>query len=84
MQTGKKYGIYTPQFSDMASISVRRFSWALGLSMPATVNLMVKMLPTIINSNKVCSLCKDKAKCQACTFSKQPDPEEFTVLETVL
>jgi hypothetical protein len=85
MQTTKKYyGIYSPQFSDMASISVRRFSWAIEKSMPAAVDIMVKLLPSIISSTKVCQLCKDKEKCTACIFSKQFNPEEFSVLEAII
>jgi hypothetical protein len=52
--------------------------------MPATVDLMVKLLPTIVNSSKVCLLCQDKGKCQSCIFGKQIDPEEFTALEAVI
>jgi len=76
--------MYSPQLSDMASISVRRFAWAIGKKMPATVDLMVKLLPTIVNPTKVCLLCQDNSKCKSCIFSKQPEPEELTVLETVI
>jgi recombinational DNA repair protein RecR len=78
----KRY--YSPQFSAMASISVRRLAWAMDKSMPAAVDLMVKLLKTIIDPSKVCQLCKDKTKCQACTFSQQVDPEELTALEAVI
>ena len=76
--------MYSPQFSDMASISVRRFAWAIGKKILATVDLMVKLLPTIIDPSKVCLLCQDNGKCQQCIFCKQIDPEELTVLETVI
>ena len=84
MYTSDKRRMYSPQFSDMASISVRRFAWATGKSMPATVDLMVKLLLIIINPSKVCSLCQDKGKCQSCIFSKELDPEELTALEAVI
>jgi hypothetical protein len=76
--------MYSPQFSDMASISVRRFSWALNLSMPKAVDLMVKILNTVIVPSKVCQLCKDKSKCQACAFSQQVNPEELSIIEPVI
>jgi recombinational DNA repair protein RecR len=76
--------MYTPQFSDMASISVRRFAWAISKNMPATVDIMVKILNTIIDPSKVCQLCQDKTKCQACAFSQQVNPEELAVLEAVI
>jgi recombinational DNA repair protein RecR len=63
--------IYSPQFSELASVSVRRLAWALGVSMPAAVNLMVKLMPSIVDPSKVCQPCKDKTKCQCCIFTKQ-------------
>ena len=67
---------YTPQFSALASISVRRLAWAMGVSMPAAINIMVRLMPSIVNPQKVCQLCKDKAKCQSCTFQTQPPQQE--------
>ena len=72
--TNKRY--YTPQFSALASISVRRLSWAMGISMPAAVNIFVRLLPSIVSPSKVCQLCKDKAKCQSCAFSNQSTKQQ--------
>jgi hypothetical protein len=68
--TGHRF--YTPQFSEMATVSVRRLAWAMGkkVKMPAAVNLMVSLLPYLISPDSVCLHCQDKTKCQACTFSK--------------
>jgi len=68
--TNKRF--YTPQFSALASISVRRLAWAMGLSMPAAINIMVRLMPSIVNPSKICLLCKDKTKCQSCSFLNQP------------
>ena len=86
--------MYTPQFSDTASVSVRRFAWAMSKSMTATVEIMVRLLPTIVNSEKICLSCQDKdkekykdkkkEKCSLCIFSKQVNPEELTALEAVI
>jgi hypothetical protein len=59
----KRY--YSPQFSETASITVRRLSWALGLHMTKTVELMVQLMPSLISPSKVCLSCKDKSKCNA-------------------
>ena len=75
MQPLNQKRFYTPQFSALASISVRRLSWAMGVSMPAAINIMVRLLPSIVNPSKVCLLCKDKAKCQACTFNNRPQQQ---------
>ena len=76
MQALNQKRFYTPQFPALASISVRRLSWAMGVSMPTAVNIMVRLLPSIVSSSKVCQLCKDKTKCQSCTFSFQPPQQE--------
>ena len=48
----------------MASVSVSRLVWAMGVSMPAAVNIMVRLLLSIVNPSKVCKLCKDKTNCK--------------------
>jgi recombinational DNA repair protein RecR len=63
--------MYTPQFSDFATVSVRRLAWALESNMPAAVNRMVRILPTVFDAELVCQRCRDKEKCSLCVFSKQ-------------
>ena len=73
-QTEKRF--YTPQFSALSSVSVRRFAWAIGKSMPSAVEIMVKLLPHMVDPSKICLACKDKSKCQACVFTTQHQPTE--------
>jgi hypothetical protein len=70
----KRY--YSPQFSELASVSVRRFAWAVGLPMTSAVDLIAKVLPSIVQASKVCKLCKDKTKCKGCAFNSAFTPEE--------
>ena len=74
----KRYS--SPQFSPLAAISVRRLAWAMGVSMPATVDLMVRLMPLVVTSSKVCQACKDKAKCQDCAFNKAISQQEKETL----
>jgi hypothetical protein len=69
----KRY--YSPQFSAMASISVRRLAWAFGVSMPKTVDIIVKELSSTFSSSFVCPQCKDKTKCSLCGFNQQQATE---------
>ena len=80
----KRY--YSPQFSALASISVRRFAWAINKSMPAAVDIIVQLMPSVVNPAKICSACQDKTKCQTCVFSKQLDPtiEQIAALEAAV
>jgi len=82
--TSKRY--YTPQFTPLAAISVRRLAWSLGLSMPATVDIMVKLMPHVVNPSKVCLSCKDKSKCASCAFGSLSTDNQQTAatLEAVM
>jgi hypothetical protein len=72
--------MYTPQFSDTATISVRRLAWALKKSMPKTVDLMVSLMPSLVEPSKVCLACRDQTKCQACIFSRKFTQQEQAAL----
>ena len=61
---------YTPQFSNFATISVRRLSWLWNLPMTQTINAIIEKLPEIIDAEKVCQSCKLNDKCQCCAFAK--------------
>ena len=60
--------MYSPNFSELAAVSVRRLAWAMGGNMGQAVDAMVLLLPSKINQEKVCLACKDKSKCTACIF----------------
>jgi recombinational DNA repair protein RecR len=71
MYNTNKKRYYSPQFSAMASVSVRRLAWALGVSMPKAVDIIVKELSSAFSSSVVCPQCKDKSKCSLCGFNQQ-------------
>ena len=83
MQTTNQKRYYSPQFSEVAAISVRRLAWAINKPMPAAVDIMVKLMPLVVDPKKVCSACTDKTKCQCCCFMNPPKPEEMEILEAV-
>jgi len=58
--------MYSPNFSELAAVTVRRLAWAMGGNMGQAVDVLVKALPAFINTQKVCELCKDKSKCSVC------------------
>jgi hypothetical protein len=60
--------MYSPPFSEIAAVSVRRPAWAMGANMGLAVDVMVKSLPAFIKAEIVCNSCKDKTKCSACAF----------------
>jgi hypothetical protein len=77
VRTGKAAGRkpYTPQFSPLATVTVRRLAWALQVSMPKAVDRAVAALPSIFPPSLVCPVCKDSAKCELCAFN-QPSAAE--------
>jgi hypothetical protein len=72
--------MYTPQFSDTATVSVRRLAWALKKSMPKTVDPMVSLMPSLVEPSKVCLACQDQTKCHACIFSRKFTQQEQAAL----
>jgi hypothetical protein len=70
--TGKTPGHkpYTPQFSPLATVTVRRLAWALRVSMPKAVDRAVNILPSIFPPSLVCPVCKDNTKCNLCAFNQ--------------
>jgi recombinational DNA repair protein RecR len=71
MYTNQKR-FYSPQFSEVSAVSVRRLAWSLGVSMPKAVDQLVNLLPSLFSSGSVCLSCKDQTKCKLCAFSQQP------------
>jgi hypothetical protein len=71
--------MYSPDFSELATVSVRRLAWAMGVNMGKAVDVMVKSLPAFINAEKVCALCKDKTKCAVCSFKNSGEMLEKAV-----
>jgi hypothetical protein len=67
--TQKRY--YSPQFSALSAVSVRRLAWSLGVSMPKAVDQVVGLLPSLFPPGVVCPSCKDNTKCKSCAFSQQ-------------
>jgi hypothetical protein len=60
--------MYSPNFSELAAVTVRRLAWAMGANMGQAVDAIVLLLPGRINAEKVCSSCKDNSKCTVCIF----------------
>ena len=73
--------MYSPNFSKLAAVSVRRLAWAMGSNMAQAVDVMVQALPGFIQTEKVCAACKDKSKCMACAFQNTGEfPEKALAL----
>jgi len=77
MQASNQKRYYSPQFSALAAVSVRRLAWFLGITMPKAVDIIVSILPEIFLPSTVCPKCKDNTKCSLCAFY-QPSPVNTT------
>jgi hypothetical protein len=60
--------MYSPNFSELAAVAIRRLAWAMKANMGQAVDAMVLCLPRNINTEKVCAACKDNSKCSTCIF----------------
>jgi len=76
----KRY--YSPQFSETASVSVRRLAWFLNKPMTQAVEKIILLLPFIMDSSKICQTYKDNRKCGTCAFNikKLSEDEQYKIL----
>jgi len=68
MQAPNQKRYYSPQFSALAAVSVRRLAWFLDITMPKAVDVIVSILPDIFLPSTVCPKCEDNTKCSLCAF----------------
>jgi hypothetical protein len=69
---------YSPRFSEMAWVSVKRLAWSFKKTMPQTIDIVVKFLSFFFASEKVCISCQDRSKCRVCAFNISITEEEKT------
>jgi len=62
---------YTPELSLESSCTLRRFAWALEVPMTVAIEEVFALLPTIVSSKRVCGRCRDKTRCEDCTFNNK-------------
>ncbi|MDR0496217.1 MAG: hypothetical protein LBH42_01230, partial [Treponema sp.] len=84
MHSTNQKRFYSPQFSQLAAVSVRRLAWAMGKPMPAAVDLMVQLITSIVDPAKVCLACQDKTRCRFCGFCNPSAPQEQSALLAAL
>jgi len=76
--------MYTPNLSDQSVVAVRRLAWALGLPMTKTLDIVVRLIPTVIDQRKICSACNNETKCPVCAFNNPLTPQEQSALLAAL
>jgi hypothetical protein len=62
---------YTPELSGKSSCTLRRIAWALETPMTKAIEAVFDYLPSILDSKKVCELCRDKTRCLECVFRER-------------
>ncbi|MBW2217393.1 MAG: hypothetical protein JRF34_09400 [Deltaproteobacteria bacterium] len=61
---------YTPELSQKSSCTLRRIAWALNIPMTDAIEKVFDHIPEILDKSKVCEGCRDKTKCDDCSFNK--------------
>ena len=79
MNNTTKRRSYTPQFSEMATIAVRRLAWAINRNMVNTVDAIILLLPRLLDNSTVCMACKDSSVCKYCVFNTGDAPPQELV-----
>jgi hypothetical protein len=60
---------YTPELSLESSCTLRRIAWALKVPMTEAIDRVFEEIVNHVDSEKVCSGCRDKTKCEKCNFN---------------
>ena len=68
----RKAMAYTPELSYEASCTLRRISWSLDKPMTKTLEWIFTELVKFIPAAAICEACKDKSKCDSCSFKSTP------------
>ena len=62
---------YTPELSYQSSCTLRRIAWALGIPMTQAIERVFDHMPAILDKEKVCQGCRDKSRCDVCSFNNK-------------
>jgi hypothetical protein len=60
---------YTPELSYQSSCTLRRIAWALDVPMTVAIERVFEHLPIILDKQKICDRCRDKTRCEVCSFN---------------
>ena len=63
--------IYSPKLDSVSNRTLKSLSNAIGEPMTRTIKEMIKFLPLLMNSEKICADCEDKSQCNDCFFSQK-------------
>lgn len=62
---------YTPELSRHHSATLRRIAWAMDVAMTKAIGEVFDYLGSTLDPKKVCSACRDKSKCNSCSFNRK-------------
>jgi len=62
---------YTPELSPKTLSTLRRIAWAMNVPTTEALEIIIEYIPEIVESERVCLMCRDKRKCRSCSF--KPD-----------
>lgn len=60
---------YTPELTQHYIGLLRRIAWALGIPMTQAIEEVLDYVGTVIESQKVCTACRDKSFCKDCLLN---------------
>ena len=60
---------YTPELSQKSSCILRRIAWALNIPMTKAIERVFDHITEVVDRDKVCENCRDRTKCDDCSFS---------------
>lgn len=65
---------YTPELSYQSSCTLRRIAWAWGVPMTKAIDRVFEKMVAHLDRAQICERCRDKTRCDECSFSKEGGP----------
>jgi hypothetical protein len=58
---------HSPELSEITAVTLRRLARAMNTNMGKAIEIIVRSIPMLLSSEKICTICTDK-KCLSCAF----------------
>ena len=63
--------IYTPEISNESFYILQRIAWGMRMPVSVVMDIILRIVPLIIDRERVCNECMNKTICRNCPFSSE-------------
>ena len=63
--------IYTPEISNESFHILQRIAWGMRMPISVVMDIILRIVPLIIDREKICNECMNRTICRNCPFSSE-------------